>query len=58
MCDKEKTFDVTTNMKKLLNSHLKSLPLRNRLTVQLGFKDTTTTNSMFDESFLHDLARL
>ncbi|XP_064396222.1 spatacsin-like isoform X6 [Halichondria panicea] len=56
MRDKEKTFDMTTNIKKLLNSHLRNLPLRKRLSVQLGFKDTSS--GMFDDSFLSDLSRL
>ncbi len=56
MRDKDKSLDATLNIKKLLNTHLKNLPLRKRLSAQLGFKDTV--GSAFDDSFLNDLTRL
>ena len=55
--DKDKTFEMTSNMKRLLSTHLKNLPLKNKLCVQLGFKDLSASN-MLDETLLNDLARL
>ena len=42
---------MTSNMKRLLSPQLKILPLKNKLCVQLGFKDSSAS-STFDETLL------
>ena len=54
--DREKTPEAATNMKKLL-SHLKNLPLKRKLSLDLGLKEVHKAIS-FDEGFLNDVARL
>ena len=56
--DKEKSMETTGNIKKLL-THLKNLPLKKKLALELGLKDVLQSMATtFDDSFLNDVSRL
>ena len=56
--DRDRAPEATAHMKKVL-VHLKSLPLKRKLAVELGLTDVLQTLSPhLDEGFLNDVARL
>ena len=51
-------METTGNIKKLL-THLKNLPLKKKLALELGLKDVLQSMATtFDDSFLNDVSRL
>ena len=56
--DRDRAPEATAHMKKVL-VHLKNLPLKRKLAIELGLTDVLQTLSPhLDEGFLNDVARL